>query len=125
MIPFPLRSQLRPRLGKSTVLSALFVTVLIALCLISTSRASAQSFNCLNASTPTEQVICNYPYLGDLDEEMASRYFTLRNAVGSRTRNILQADQRNWLKQRNGCGYDYRCVESAYLNRIWELWNIY
>lgn len=88
-------------------------------------RAEAQSFNCVRASTPVENIICDYSYLGDLDEEMASLYFSLRNSVGSRVRSLLEQDQRNWLRLRNQCGYDFACVERAYLVRIDELRTVY
>lgn len=88
-------------------------------------HAEAQSFNCARASTPVENIICDDDYLGDLDEEMASLYFSLRNSVGSRVRSLLEQDQRNWLRLRNQCGYDYACVERAYLIRINELRTVY
>ncbi|MEO1198734.1 MAG: lysozyme inhibitor LprI family protein [Pseudomonadota bacterium] len=93
--------------------------------LMGPNDARAQSFNCNNASTPVESIICNEPYLGALDEEMASLYFSIRNTSGSRTRSLLQEDQRNWLRLRNNCGYDYFCVERAYQVRINELRTIY
>lgn len=89
------------------------------------SPSVAQSYNCNRASTPVEQIICDYSYLGDLDEEMAALYFTIRNSVGSGTRTLLEQDQRNWLRLRDRCSYDFSCVERAYLVRINELRTVY
>ena len=46
------------------------VVVLVAL----SSAASAQSFECAKASTPTEHLICSRPALGELDATMAGLY---------------------------------------------------
>ena len=88
-------------------------------------QADSQSYNCARASTSVEQIICDYSYLGDLDEEMAALYFTIRNSVGSGSRALLEQDQRNWLRLRDRCGYDFSCVERAYLVRINELRTVY
>ena len=43
--------------------------------------ASAASFNCRAASTPTEKAICANRQLSSLDEKIARRYFRLLSLV--------------------------------------------
>lgn len=83
--------------------------------------AQAQSFNCANAGTRTEHAICANRYLSNLDSEMAAQYRNLRAVMNGVQRDGLREDQRRWLRQRNGCGGDYGCLEYEYLGRIQSL----
>ena len=44
--------------------------------------ATAASFNCRTADRPAEVAICNTPDISQLDEDMATRYFEVYNAIG-------------------------------------------
>jgi uncharacterized protein len=83
--------------------------------------AQAQSFNCRTADRPDEVLICQSPRLASLDERMSSLYFRLRNRVSPMVRRELEDSQRDWLASRIACGRDFRCVASAYEQRIAEL----
>jgi uncharacterized protein len=89
----------------------LFIPILIGL---GVSVVSAQSFDCSKARIAAEHAICDYPQLGRLDEEMASLYFSLPYVV----RNEIKGSQRRWLRRRNACGYDRRCIARSYRRRI-------
>jgi len=85
--------------------------------------AQAQSFNCRTAERPDEILICQSPRLRELDEIMASLYFSLRNRLYGAARAELEASQSAWLRSRIGCGRDYGCIESHYRRRIRQLRN--
>jgi uncharacterized protein len=78
------------------------------------SGATAQSFDCEKARLAAEFAICDSQRLSRLDEEMSALYFGLPYVV----RNEIKVSQRRWLRRRNACGYDTRCIEDAYLRRI-------
>src|SRR5215467_6853943 len=85
--------------------------------------AQAQSFNCRTAERPDEILICQSPRLRELDEIMASLYFSLRNRLYGAARAELEASQSAWLRSRIACGRDYGCIESHYRRRIRQLRN--
>lgn len=84
-----------------------------------TSAAFAASFDCTDASTSTEQIICSNLELSAIDEELASVY---ENAlIASHDESILREEQLTWLTQvRNACD-DGDCIMVAYQNRIYDL----
>ena len=108
---------------------AKMTSVLVFMSAIAATSASgpvaAQSFNCNYAKLPDEVLICQNPYLGDLDEQMSALYFTVRNRLHGAARTQLKRDQTAWLKGRKTCGYDAACVENSYLQRIYQLNNYY
>ena len=87
------------------------------------AEAGAPSFNCNYARLPSEVAICQSGELGDLDANMAGRYYGLMNdyAVPHRARQTIKREQVNWLKARNRCGYAFACLQSSYLQRIGRL----
>ena len=85
------------------------------------SSAHAQSFNCAKASTPDEVLICQNPYLADLDEQMSAMYFSVRNRLSGNARRQFERDQRAWLEGRMRCGRDGPCIADAYNRRITAL----
>jgi len=76
--------------------------------------ASAQSFDCNKASLATEQAICASTELGQLDEQLASLYFSLPMDV----REAMRRSQLDWLRRRNRCGFDQACIADAYRSRV-------
>ncbi len=78
------------------------------------SGAAAQSFDCAKARLATELAICDSARLSRLDREMASLYFALPYVV----REEIKGSQRRWLRRRNACGYDQRCIARSYRRRI-------
>ena len=98
----------------------LMIAAIYMICAVA-SPAHAQSFNCRYAKTPDEVAICDYPYLGDLDVQMASLYFSIRRQLHGSARKQLENDQKYWLRGRKRCGYDPACIQDSYNRRIYQL----
>lgn len=88
--------------------------LLAAVFFLTANDASAQSFDCGKARLDAEIAICESARLSRLDEEMASLYFGLPQYV----REDIKGAQVRWLRRRNACGYDRRCIARAYRRRI-------
>lgn len=72
----------------------------VASMVLASSSTYAASFNCQQASTPVEHMICDTPRLSSLDETLNDTYSTAltgspENASG------LKAVQRQWITMRN------------------------
>ena len=81
----------------------------------------AQSFNCRLARSPDEVAICQDAELSQLDEQMSSLYFSVRNRESNRGSAELEHEQVDWLASRRVCGRDFRCLRAAYNVRINDL----
>ena len=101
------------------ILSAAAAAVLTFTALQS-AEAGSPSFNCGYAKLPSEVAICKSSELGDMDSQMAGRYFTLVNdhSVPHRSRQQIKSEQTGWLRARNRCGYSFKCLRSSYRARI-------
>jgi uncharacterized protein len=99
------------------VLAALFVS-------FTSIPTQAQSFNCTKADAPDEVLICQSTDLKELDQEMSSLYFQIRNKLPEPQRSSLEEGQVRWLQSRMACGRDYSCIEDHYLRRISRLHQI-
>lgn len=82
---------------------------------------SGPSFSCAAAATPTELSLCRQPELWAKDRAMNSIYMWVRNNVDKSVRKRLLEVQRSWLKDRNDCGGDARCLNAVYDQRLNEL----
>ena len=82
-----------------------------------TPASTSPSFDCRNATTAVEKLICNNPDLSKLDVSLAETY---KEAL-SKDRSIRD-DQRAWNVEKNKCA-DVDCLKSAYEDRISELTN--
>jgi uncharacterized protein len=98
-----------------------FTAGTLGLLLLCSSAASAQSFNCRYAKTPDEVLICQDPRLSALDERLSSMFFRLRNTLPPRQRELLDAEQQSWLRERMSCGRDAACIAAVYQRRIRQL----
>lgn len=88
----------------------------LALIMIVSSPAAAQSFDCRKATTDVERMICADAELSRLDEQMARAFTDARSQGG-----VNAADQVAWLKNvRNRCA-TVDCLKSAYQARIADL----
>lgn len=94
-------------------LSLVFLTLAAWLSL---QTASAASFDCAKARTPTEKLICGDPTLSRLDEQLDDAYRSAQRRVESRT--ALRDAQRKWLSTRRDVCTDVACLRAAYLARI-------
>ena len=85
----------------------------------SVTAASAASFNCKKAATATERAICGNVDLSDADSRMASLFFTVigQSSIAAQ----IKRDQKTFIRNRNGCGGNIRCLGSLYQIRIQEL----
>lgn len=80
--------------------------------------AYAASFNCDNASTCTEEVICQTPQLSDLDSQMSNLYFKLQDESSREGARRLLESQREWLDRRDSCSCNANCLVGHYRARI-------
>ena len=90
--------------------------VAAALVLAANVPAKAASFNCTSAKLPAEVLICQNDNLSAADEINASIYSQLRGWVPNKK--VFNANERKWIKDRNACGYDLRCLKAQYENHI-------
>ncbi len=94
------------------------VRILLVMMAVS-PNAAATSFDCSQASTLVEQVICSNKQLSDLDDSLAAAYkdaLSASNSVGQ-----IRVRQREWLvNERNRC-QDITCIRVAYTKRLAEL----
>jgi uncharacterized protein YecT (DUF1311 family) len=65
---------------------------------------AAPSFDCKRASTIVEKEICGVPELGDLDRDVAAVFAQAIAALSATDADVLRADERAWLKDRDNCG---------------------
>lgn len=87
--------------------------------LVFTSVVHASSFDCASAGSKSEKAICADADLSRLDEQLAERWrATLASVPDPKA---LKTDQRQWLKNRNGCGDLTACLRRQYLMRLAEL----
>jgi len=90
---------------------------LVALSLATfSSTVSAVSFDCAEASNPTESAICQEPELRRLDDRLAHAYRRVKHVSG------VKKEQRDWIKYRNReCGGNFYCLKDVFKKRIGEL----
>jgi uncharacterized protein YecT (DUF1311 family) len=83
------------------------------------------SFDCTKAGTNVEKAICNSVGLAAYDKSLSQTYKHARNYY--RTQNDseavkeLRGSQKAWLKQRDNCGADAKCLENAMSRRIGDI----
>lgn len=111
---------------KKTIMAAAMLAV-SAVALSNSAFAGPPSFNCAYARLPAEVAICQSSYLGDLDRQMASEYFSFINnyRVPGYVKQQVKTEQVSWLRWRNRCGYAQSCLQGKYNERITRLvwWN--
>jgi len=83
------------------------------------TTATAASFNCHKASTPTEKAICGDKYLSQLDGKMGDIY------KKASTHADIKHEQRDWISHRNrNCNANEDCLYDMTKARIGELKHI-
>lgn len=84
--------------------------------------AHAASFDCAQAGTEVEHMICGNAELSKLDELLGDRYVRARGKAADP--DALRGEQRAWLRDvRNACA-NAACLKAAYETRIAELTRI-
>lgn len=79
--------------------------------------SEAASFDCARAETMTEQKICHQLSLNDADVKMATSYNILKRLVPMGTRSVIQDEQVKWLRLRDQCRDNLRCLTEVYTMR--------
>jgi uncharacterized protein len=93
-------------------------------CLVAAGTASAASFDCAKATTPTEHAICDNPQLSQLDDQTAGLYYTLISGGAPQATTSVEAvkkEQAGFINKRNQCGANYNCLIDAYTAQIMYL----
>ncbi len=80
--------------------------------------AWSQAFNCNFAKAADELTICRDDSLKALDEQMADRFFKIRQQLPQDGLKQLKAGQADFLKRRNFCGTDGDCIDGMYRERM-------
>ena len=102
----------------ATVFKGLMITVFM---LMSANTVQAASFDCQQAKLTTEKSICNQLKLNDADVKLATTYHIIQSLVPMGTRGAIQDEQGQWLKQRNQCKSNIRCLSQSYQTRQTQL----
>jgi uncharacterized protein len=76
------------------------------------------SFDCQNAHTKIEKIICNDRSLSSLDLELSVRYRLIMSLAGDP--HSIMDSQRAWIKERNFCK-TIECLKDAYEKRSREI----
>lgn len=82
--------------------------------------APAASFDCQRAATAVERQVCGDAALSGADERLARAYGAALQGLGTAA-TCLQADQREWLRQRRNACADAPCLTRVYAERLAEL----
>ena len=91
--------------------------VVFGLCLLA-DQAWSQAFNCNFAKQADELTICRDDSLKALDEQMADRFFKIRQQLPTEGQSQLKAGQKDFLSRRKFCGTDGDCIEGMYKERL-------
>lgn len=84
--------------------------------------ATAASFDCERTDlAPDEKAICDNRALNDADVRMVTTFDILSGLVAMGARGEMQDQQTAWLKERQACGADVACIQSAYDRRTQQL----
>ena len=88
------------------------VQIFVLLCLFAAlDRAVGQSFDCATARLKAEKAVCSGRWLKKLDERLDKAYGRLRSSLAEGyPRRQLILSQRNWLRARNQCKANRRCL---------------
>lgn len=112
-------------LGPMNFLLIRLITIFFVL-LPAAAWADGPSFDCNRASTSIEREICGSRLLSDLDREMASLYFSIREQKGGSDANNFVQGARAWGRLRNsacdtGNSIDQNCLVNLYQDRVASL----
>ncbi len=92
--------------------------------LITTLTAHAASFDCKNAQSKIDKIICNNNEVSKLDEKLGKTYQDALAQINYTEKNTLINEQKLWIKQtRNHCN-DSSCLKQVYSARLNELLTI-
>lgn len=79
------------------------------------------SFDCRTDTQPVERTICANAALASRDRILSETYYRIADRLSQGERAALRDRQREWIRQRNGCGTDAGCIAQAYDARLAQL----
>lgn len=81
------------------------------------------SFDCARAASPTEKTLCNSLQLASFDRSVASAYEIARDQIKDEKamEKQLVSSQKSWLRQRDACASDSKCLLASMKKRMTEL----
>ncbi|WP_366943240.1 lysozyme inhibitor LprI family protein [uncultured Litoreibacter sp.] len=102
---------------------AYFYRLLLALLLFTLPQMSwAQpSFRCSGDLNRSEKAICRSDVVSAMDRTMAKAFRDQFRRLSQGNQRRLRAEQGAWLKWRNSCGSDEKCLQRRYTQRIADL----
>lgn len=83
--------------------------------------------DCVSAGNIAEQTICAEPSLAARDSELSKAYETALVLLNEYDRDTLVGKQQQWIKQRNACGNQVKCLANsldwqlAYIRKVVQL----
>ncbi|WP_368941208.1 lysozyme inhibitor LprI family protein [Citrobacter werkmanii] len=97
--------------------------MLLILSLTICSISYAASFDCKQAKSNTEKMICSNYKLNRLDDFLDKNYkIAMKSAMPDNVKSRIKQSQVEWLGKRDTCG-DAQCVQDMYSKRIDYLWD--
>jgi uncharacterized protein YecT (DUF1311 family) len=79
------------------------------------------SFDCAKARSSSEKAICAEAGLSARDRIIGTLYRRAASQAGGDILKRLQSEQSQWLKMRDACSADHKCLEAAYDLRTRQL----
>jgi uncharacterized protein len=83
--------------------------------------AAYAPLNCAKAVITAEKTICANYDLGQSEARLATLYGLLTSLVAMGQRGDIIDAQQKWIKVRNACAGDVKCLAQAYQSRIGNL----
>lgn len=91
--------------------------------LLACSKTYAASFECTNAESAIEKMICSDYKLNRLDDFLSHNYkIAMNSEMPDGVKQDIKKAQIEWLNKRDDCG-DAQCLDNIYAKRIDYLWN--
>lgn len=97
------------------------IATIVLYCLFTCVEIQAASFDCAQALSTPERIICKSDELSELDTQLSETYRVAKSKAGLDRAKRLASEQRQWLRSiRNQCT-DADCLLKAYRARLNEL----
>lgn len=87
---------------------------------VAAEEPDGPSFDCAKAASRAEKAICESPFLGWHDRQLARAYREALKLAGATGADAVKAGQKAFLKTRDACKDD-DCIERAYIARLEDL----
>ncbi|KTB67432.1 MULTISPECIES: lysozyme inhibitor LprI family protein [Pseudomonas] len=100
--------------SNAPLVTRLFLTGLFAFSVLS----HGASFDCAEARTSSEVMICKHPDLSALDSQLQAAYQGARAAAAAASQATLLTEQRHWVRYVRDVCLDKICFERVYKARI-------